>query len=319
MLLFFRYGVTPTTNKLYQLVRKGSMSAPAEALNRFWEDLRDKSRVRIEHPDLPESLKTTAGELVVSLWSAAQAVAQEGLAALRSEAQAQVVEARQAQAAAEADRDAARASYALVSQTLEQAHARIGELEQEVAARDATIAALAAQLQSVRGENAGVLQKLDDARRDFGLELEKLRSSANLAEERYRASDARALMEIDRERTAASKLHKKMDSLRARTNQAAERHRDELAALQEQLGNYRQNVGELEGNLKAVTANRDLALDDLRAARTLLDDKHMQTARAESLIAELRSQLKEAQRKIDELSKTQKPTRAPRKAKATSE
>ncbi|GAB3552032.1 hypothetical protein GCM10027343_37040 [Noviherbaspirillum agri] len=53
MLLFFRYGITPTTNKLYQLVRKGSMSAPAEALNKFWEDLRDKSRVRIEHRDLP--------------------------------------------------------------------------------------------------------------------------------------------------------------------------------------------------------------------------------------------------------------------------
>ena len=60
VLLFFRYGVTPTANKLYQLVHKGSMSAPAEALRTFWEDLRKKSRVRIEHPDLPEALKTTA-------------------------------------------------------------------------------------------------------------------------------------------------------------------------------------------------------------------------------------------------------------------
>lgn len=64
VLLFFRYGITPTTNKLYQLVRKGTMSAPAEAFNKFWENLRDKSRVRIEHPDLPESLKTAAGVLV---------------------------------------------------------------------------------------------------------------------------------------------------------------------------------------------------------------------------------------------------------------
>ena len=30
--LFFRYDITPTANKLYQLVRKGRMSAPAEAL-----------------------------------------------------------------------------------------------------------------------------------------------------------------------------------------------------------------------------------------------------------------------------------------------
>ncbi|EKU31788.1 exopolysaccharide biosynthesis protein [Alcaligenes sp. HPC1271] len=56
-LLFFRYGVTPTANKLYQLVRKGSMSAPAQALQTFWEDLRDKSRVRLDVADMPEELQ----------------------------------------------------------------------------------------------------------------------------------------------------------------------------------------------------------------------------------------------------------------------
>jgi hypothetical protein len=30
--MFFRYGVMPTANKLYNLGRKGSMSAPTEAL-----------------------------------------------------------------------------------------------------------------------------------------------------------------------------------------------------------------------------------------------------------------------------------------------
>jgi chromosome segregation ATPase len=301
VLLFFRYGITPTTNKLYQLVRKGSMSAPAEALNKFWEDLRDKSRVRIEHPDLPESLKTAAGELVATLWSAAQGAAQEGLATLRGEAQAQMAEARQAQAAAEAERDTARASHALVSQTLEQAHARIGELEQAVAARDATIAALEGHLQNARGENAGLLNKLEDARRDFALELEKLRSAVNLAEERFRTSEARALMEIDRERTAAGKLQKEVVAIRVSAEQAAERHRGELATLQEQLGNYRQMTGELEGKLKAITVSRDLTVEDLKAVRILLDDKTAQHARAESLAGELRPRLEEAQRKIDEL------------------
>src|SRR3546814_10049373 len=61
-LLFFRYGITPTANKLYQLVRKGSMSAPSEALTKFWADLREKSRTRVEHPDLPNALKDVAGE-----------------------------------------------------------------------------------------------------------------------------------------------------------------------------------------------------------------------------------------------------------------
>ncbi len=41
-LLFFRYGVTPTANKLYSLVRKGSMGTPAEVLQQFWQELRGR-------------------------------------------------------------------------------------------------------------------------------------------------------------------------------------------------------------------------------------------------------------------------------------
>ena len=77
-LLFFRYGITPTANKLYQLVRKGSMSAPAEALNKFWETLREKSRIRIEHPDLPESLRDAAAAMLTTVWQQAQTQAKEG-------------------------------------------------------------------------------------------------------------------------------------------------------------------------------------------------------------------------------------------------
>ncbi|QBE66254.1 DNA-binding protein [Pseudoduganella lutea] len=59
--MFFRYGLTPTANRLYQLVRKGSMSAPAEALAKFWSQLRERSRVTIEGPDLPDALRSAAG------------------------------------------------------------------------------------------------------------------------------------------------------------------------------------------------------------------------------------------------------------------
>jgi hypothetical protein len=37
-------------------VKKNSMSAPSEALGKFWDMLWEKSRVRIEHPDLPDEL-----------------------------------------------------------------------------------------------------------------------------------------------------------------------------------------------------------------------------------------------------------------------
>src|SRR6516225_12126665 len=70
-LLFFRFGQTPTANRLYQLVRRGSMGTPAAVLGEFWAELREKSRVRIGHPDLPADLRDAAGELVATLWTRA--------------------------------------------------------------------------------------------------------------------------------------------------------------------------------------------------------------------------------------------------------
>ena len=34
----------------------------------IWETLREKSRVRIEHPDLPVELREAAGEVIGALW-----------------------------------------------------------------------------------------------------------------------------------------------------------------------------------------------------------------------------------------------------------
>jgi hypothetical protein len=56
-LLFFKYGITPTANRLHQLVGKGSMSTAASVLARFWQELRKVSQLRLEHPGLPEPLQ----------------------------------------------------------------------------------------------------------------------------------------------------------------------------------------------------------------------------------------------------------------------
>lgn len=102
-LLFFRFGITPTANRLYQLVRKGSMSTPTAVLGEFWAELREKSRVRIEHPDLPADLQAAAGELVAALWNRSSADAAGALDALRAEVEAERVAAKAEVAALQAD------------------------------------------------------------------------------------------------------------------------------------------------------------------------------------------------------------------------
>src|SRR5260370_39830142 len=67
-LLFFRYGITPTANRLYQLVKRGSMGTPTEVLAEFWRTLREKSRGRLERPDLPPDVQAAAGDPAAPLW-----------------------------------------------------------------------------------------------------------------------------------------------------------------------------------------------------------------------------------------------------------
>ena len=114
-LLFFRYGQAPTANRLYQLVKRGSMGTPAAVLGEFWAELRDKSRVRIEHPDLPGDLGAAAGELVATLWTRATASAQAELEALRPEVEGERTAAEQRVAEA-------RAELGRTETALEQAH-----------------------------------------------------------------------------------------------------------------------------------------------------------------------------------------------------
>lgn len=315
-LMFFRYGMTPTANKLYQLVRKGSMSAPAEALNKFWEDLREKSRIKIEHPDLPEVLKTAAGELTAALWSAAQAQAHATLASYQSEAQASVVEAKTALATTESARDLARQEQEKAHLILDQAHSRISTLEQHVAATRATNTALESQLQQAKLDNVTHQQRLEDARREFTGELDKLRATTQLAEERFLAAETRALLEIDRERTAAAKLQKELDSVRTSATQAAERHRSDMVSFQVELGDHRQKAGILEGNLQAVMANLDQTINEIKTVQAELADAATQVYLARTETENWRRQAEKSQRMLAKLRKPAKPRRISSKPKA---
>ena len=246
VLLFFRHGITPTANRLYQLVKKGSMSAPAEALARFWATLRDKSRVRIEHPDLPAELQSATGELAAALWMRAADMAQEQLATAQHEAQLSVADAQTRQRQAEAERDRLRQELTGSAAALDGAQIRITELEQALAISVAAASTFQEQVRLAQQGEHHLQQALETARRDFAFELDKLRADGTLAQERLRGAETRALREIERERQAAARLQKELDAATRKAEQGSTRHRDEVQKLQGQVGDLRQQLGVLE-------------------------------------------------------------------------
>lgn len=257
VILFFRHGITPTANKLYQLVRKGSMSAPADALNRFWEMLREKSRMRIEHPDLPESLRDAAGEMVGALWQRAQAEAKSTLSALQEEAEARIQDSQSAaevalqkQQAAEAALDSARQDGAGLLQQVNELQANLARTQGEMAAQQRQIDIAIAQRQELQ-------QALATAREQFTRELEQQRTASAASEERHAADIKRILLEVDRERVQLTKVQKDLELSRRKLSEQDEHHRTQVAERQTQFETLRHRNGELEGIAVELRAQRD--------------------------------------------------------------
>jgi chromosome segregation ATPase len=256
-LLFFRHGITPTANKLYQLVRKGSMSAPSEALARFWETLRDKSRVRIEHPDLPNELRDAAGEVIGALWQRAQALAQDSLAAARGEAQASVLAAQAAAEAAGAEAEGLSQALAQVREQSQANEAALRSTEQDLARERGETAALQRHVDDAAQQRRELQDALQATQQRFTHELEQQRGAAAAAEERYNADLRRALLDVDRERSAAIKAQKELEQVRRAGAEQAAQHRASLETLQEERAQISQKLGVTEGALAETRSARD--------------------------------------------------------------
>ncbi len=278
VLLFFRYGITPTANKLYQFVRKGSMSAPTEALRAFWEDLRKKSRVRIEHPDLPESLKKTAGEMVATIWSQAQGAADQGLWELREQATESIKLAQEAQQKAEAENLGMQHVVEQLREEIRVGHDRALQLERELASERATNDALSNQLATAAQQIKVTEAALSEARQDFAVELEKQRKALERAEERLQGSEKRALLEIDRERQATARLQQEANQLRQSHHEAVDQHIKETTALQTKVAELNQKVGVAEGLLQAQKEAVAAAAGQMETLRNLVGEKETRIA-----------------------------------------
>ncbi|MGT2477296.1 DNA-binding protein [Paraburkholderia terrae] len=253
-LLFFRFGQTPTANRLYQLVKRGSMGTPAAVLGEFWAELREKSRVRIEHPDLPADLGAAAGELVATLWTRAAASAQADLDALRAEVEAQRAEADQRVTAARAELERTETALEQRTAALLAAQVEVRDLEKAQVEEHAARRALDAEISRLKTEAAARDRELAQVREGFSRDLDKLRETAERAEERLRATEKRALLEIDRERSAVAKLQKEVDETNKRADRREADHHRAVEALQAQLGDARHQTGVLQGRLDAEQA-----------------------------------------------------------------
>lgn len=270
VLLFFRHGITPTANKLYSLVRKGSMSAPANALDTFWRDLREKSRVRIEAPDIPEGLRESAGNLVSALWRQAQEAAADSFAQRLVEvAEAVSINEQTAEAATRLNADMEQQIASLKTQ-LETTQQRAAEVERLRAGDISTLAAQEKTFKTLLNERDRLAMSLENARSNFSHDLEKLSASLRKAEDQYRMYEKKASLELEKSRQNAIKLEKANSLLRTAAKAEQDRCRKESTALQRTISELREKVGILTGRFSEISEQHKETLQRLKRTERML-------------------------------------------------
>ncbi len=253
-LLFFRHGITPTASKLYQYARRGSMSAPADALAKFWEELRAKARIEIDHPDLPEGLKVAAADAIAEIWRQASAAARAELTEVRIEARADVTR-------AETD-------LASCRRATEEAAAQVEALRQEIRRLEEVARSTSTELEAERRAHAGTTARMlelqrhhdelvsrqDAMRANFSADLAKAQGAVEGANTRADAAERRALLEIDDERQARAKSEKQLEAVRGQAVKEGARHREVELEQADALGRLRAQVDATQASIRELSA-----------------------------------------------------------------
>jgi chromosome segregation ATPase len=287
-LLFFRHGITPTTNKLYQYVRRGSMSAPSDALANFWDDLRNKARIEIDHPDLPDDVKESAAVAIAGIWRQASAAAREELRTVREEAEARVETIR-------SEMDAMQQQHASLTNDI---HTVRAQLASAIEAGERTRTELDSERRS-HAASAGRIQELQRTIEDlraqsqrqqdgFSADLDKAREAVEQANQRADAGERRAMLEIDQERQARGRAEKAHGALRQQAAQTEERYRVDLQAATESGARAVTRADALEEANRALQTRCDHASASEESLRSQLQTRSDELARARTEAETLR-------------------------------
>ena len=298
--MFFRYGKMPTTNSLYQLVRKGSMSVPTEALRQFWSDLRERARVDLQHADVPEQLKQSAGQLVGEIWTLARKAAEESIAVLRESA---VVDRDKALA----EKNRLESQVAQLSAELTNARAQTVSAEAlaakqrgELSAGAEALRELNLRLAEAHADSDRLGSEMKDMSTAHAAKIDRITSRILKAEDRYAGLEKRTLTDLDRERTAVAKLQEQLDAERRTSASRVEAMHAQAQADQIQLTRQGQELGTYMAKVELLADERDRTAQ--QAAKS-----ELQRAELDSALAVERARVLDLREQLERITEASKP------------
>ncbi|MGP1718184.1 MAG: DNA-binding protein [Methylophilus sp.] len=263
-LMFFRYGIQPTANKLYQLVRKGTMSIPAQAVSNFWSELRLKNRVDIEHSGLPDSLREFAGEALSTLWKSALEVARQNVKEKHSAINGLESSNRLELENCKAQLKKLESLNIEQSSELAMLRKQLQESEKRFLIDHQVSATHKESVKTLQYEKSALEGSLKSINNEFDTELNKLHAALKFSEERFRKLEAKSFLDVDRERQRTYKLESEIAELKKALLTEHAVNKSQSAKNQKLVNELRENVGVIKGQLKESQRQQLVASNKLK-------------------------------------------------------
>lgn len=241
--LFFNHGIYPSAKTVLGYTRLGSLTDINADLREFWSDIREKSRVKLDAPALPDELLAQFSQSLVGIWDLAINKAETVLDGERQEAHGKVALAQRQVEDGNRLRQEAEDRVQSINVELREERDRRGETEKRAEAQAAEISGLQDAVVAARRQVEVEMAARREAEQQF---------SRDLSEER--ASRKREAETFDREIRFA-KIQ--TDAARMAEKDALARLEAEKLAREAEVGAYRQKA--IKSEELAVSTRMDLA------------------------------------------------------------
>lgn len=200
--LFFGYGIYPSAKTVHGYTQHGSLTDINADLREFWTDLREKTRVKIDAPALPDELLAQFSQSLVSIWDLAMGKAQATLDGERQEVHGKVAIAHRQVEDSNRLRQVAEDRVQSIEVELREERERRVEAERRAEAQATEITGLQDAVAAARRQVDAEMAARREAEQQFSRDLSEERTNRKRESETFDREIKFAKMQTDTARTA---------------------------------------------------------------------------------------------------------------------
>lgn len=250
--LFFERGIYPSAGVVRDYIQQGSLTDISRDLREFWQEMRDKSRVQIDVPCLPQDLVEGFGEGLAKVWELALSKAHAELDALRQESMKQVADAHQQAQDALREQRRAEEDVAAVEIAMQEERGRREQAELRAEALSVELGVLQSSLLKSQDLAMAEAAARVAAEERFSRDLEAERTARQQEVDRFSGESRFAKIQIDQARTEARELREQLKAMAASKDVELSTYRQRLGRSEEAHGIARLELAEMTGKLRAL-------------------------------------------------------------------